>query len=219
VDLHPTDHDDVLALPARARLLLALSELRRPSTTHELAAIVGRHPNTVRRNLQLMADAGLVERRTERQVRGRPRDEWAISAGARPMGEAPQAHGELGRWLARVLRTQGELEAVERAGREIGRELAPEASGRPAAAALRDTLIAMGFAPEPEPTGPGAVRYVLGNCPYRDAVRENQPVVCSLHRGITQGVLDRLAPDAELTAFVPKDPDRAGCLVGVERLP
>lgn len=47
---------------------------------------------------------------------------------------------------------------------------------------------------------------MLGNCPYRHAVRENQPVVRALHRGLP----DRIAPSARLTAFVPKDPDRAG---------
>ncbi len=62
----------------------------------------------------------------------------------------------------------------------------------------------------------GSVRRLaicLRNCPYRDAVRENQPVVCTLHRGITRGLLDVLKPDAELAEFVPRDPDEAGCLI------
>ena len=53
----------------------------------------------------------------------------------------------------------------------------------------------------------------LGNCPYRDAVRENQAVICMLHRGITLGLLDVLDPHAKLTDFVPRDPDTAGCLI------
>ena len=53
----------------------------------------------------------------------------------------------------------------------------------------------------------------LGNCPYRDAVRENQPVICTLHRGITLGLLDVLEPDGKLIDFVPRDPDIAGCLI------
>jgi predicted ArsR family transcriptional regulator len=55
----------------------------------------------------------------------------------------------------------------------------------------------------------------LGNCPYRDSVRENQAVVCGLHRGITEGMLAELAPEATLTRFEPADPDRAGCLLEV----
>jgi hypothetical protein len=44
-------------------------------------------------------------------------------------------------------------------------------------------------------------------------VRENQPVVCTLHRGITRGLLDTIAPETKLAGFVPRDPDTAGCLI------
>jgi predicted ArsR family transcriptional regulator len=57
---------------------------------------------------------------------------------------------------------------------------------------------------------------VLHNCPYRDAVRENQPAVCRLHRGITSGLLDRLDPSAKVAAFIPKDPYAAGCVIDLD---
>jgi hypothetical protein len=53
--------------------------------------------------------------------------------------------------------------------------------------------------------------------PYRDSVRANPEVVCSLHRGITEGLLAGLAPGSRLAGFEPRDPDRACCLVEVER--
>ena len=56
---------------------------------------------------------------------------------------------------------------------------------------------------------------MLRNCPYREAVLQNPPAICSLHRGITLGLLDRLAPAARLTGFVPHDPRSAGCLIQV----
>ncbi len=62
----------------------------------------------------------------------------------------------------------------------------------------------------------GRVVYRLGSCPYREAVRENQPMVRTLCRGLTRGVLDELEPSALLPKFVPEDPDRAGCLIEVE---
>jgi predicted ArsR family transcriptional regulator len=100
---------------------------------------------------------------------------------------------------------------VEAGGREIGREIAPERSGPDA---MGDALAALGFAPCAEPLADG-VRYVLGNCPYRDAVAQNQTLVCNLHRGITAGLLDRLDPAARLSAFVAKDPYEAGCLIEI----
>lgn len=208
----PATDDDLLALPIRARLFAALSELRRPATTQELARRVGRHHNPVRVQLQRLADAGLLERRTVRQPRGRPRHEWAIAATARPAGEAPQAHGQLGRWLARAIRAGGGLEGIEAGGRAIGRELAP-AAGRPVGEAMRDALTALGFAPRTERPAAGRLRYVLENCPYRDAVRENPAAVCTLHRGLTRGLLDRLGPKVDLADFVARDPYAAGCLV------
>jgi hypothetical protein len=42
-------------------------------------------------------------------------------------------------------------------------------------------------------------------------VRERQSVVCGLHRGLTRGLLDEIDPKTKLSAFVPKDPDAAGC--------
>jgi predicted ArsR family transcriptional regulator len=66
------------------------------------------------------------------------------------------------------------------------------------------------------------ITFRLGNCPYQDVVKENQPVVCALHKGITRGLLDALAPEARVTAFDPNDPDRAGCTIeiqGLERVP
>jgi predicted ArsR family transcriptional regulator len=215
MEIPATSAADVLALPIRARLFEALSDLRRPATTRELADRVGRHPNTVRVQLGRLADAGLLERRRTWQTRGRPRDEWAIARGAKPAGQPPQAHGQLSRWLARALGTVGDLEGIERSGREIGHELAPEARGRGLAETMQDALTSLGFAPSRERPAPDRLRYVLGNCPYRDAVRQNQPAVCTLHRGITSGLLDRLDPTARLADFVAHDPYAAGCIIDV----
>jgi predicted ArsR family transcriptional regulator len=213
MDVPLTPEDDLLALPARARLFRALGELRRPGTTQELADRVGRHPNTVRTQLQILADAGLLERRTAQQRRGRPRDEWAIAPDAKPAGHWPLAYANLSRWLARAA---GDLEAIERAGREIGRELAPETPRGSTADSMHDALASMGFAPHLESTAPERPRFVLRTCPYREAVRENQPAICRLHKGITAGLLDRLDPHAKLSGFVPKDPYAAGCIIALE---
>jgi predicted ArsR family transcriptional regulator len=206
---------DVLAFPVRARLFEALRDLRRPATTVELAAAVGRHPNTVRVQLGRLAEAGLIECRVVRRARGRPRQEWVVAVGAKPAGRPPEAHGALGRWLARALRRGGSLADIEAAGREIGHELAPASAGRPLAGAMHDALVAMGFAPRTQQERPDRLLHVLGNCPYRDAVRENPAAVCTLHRGITLGLLDRLGPGAKLVDFVARDPDAAGCLIEV----
>ena len=215
MDVTPRDPADPLASPTRRRLFEELVSLRRPATTLELAERVGRHHNWTRTELARLAGAGLVERRTAPRPRGRPRHEWSVAPEARPGGRAPEAYTALGRWLARAVGRGGGLEGVEEAGREIGRELVPAARAGSPAETLHDVLAALGFAPRLESDGRVALRYVLGNCPYREAVRENQMAVCTLHRGITRGLLERLDPAAHLASFVPRDPETAGCIIDV----
>jgi predicted ArsR family transcriptional regulator len=211
------DSDDVLAQPTRARLFALLGELKRPTGTVELAERPELHPNGVRIHLERMEQAGLVERARVRDRRGRPPDAWTISANARPGGSDPRAYQDLGRWLARALQARPRgLRGIEETRRQIGRELTPDDTTADSSA-FEASLIALGFQPVAQPREDG-VTYCLRNCPYRDAVRENQPAICALHKGITRGLLDVLAPKAKLSGFVPHDPDRAGCLIELRGL-
>jgi predicted ArsR family transcriptional regulator len=211
---------DVLAEPTRAQLFGHLAGLGRPAGTSELAAGLGLHPSGVRVHLQRLEAAGLVTRARSPQPVGRPRDSWSVATDALPGAEPPDAYRQLARWLARSTPLRpARLREVERGGRELGREFPAPSVGAPAEEAMGRILTSLGFAPHRrKPKARERVVFRLGNCPYREAVRENQPVVCALHRGLTLGLLDQLAPAARLIDFVPKDPDRAGCLVEVEGL-
>lgn len=210
---------DVLAQPTRARLFAHLAGLGRPAGTGELAAELGLHPSGVRVHLERLEAAGLIERERTPQPLGRPRDSWSIAPDARPGGEPPDAYRRLARWLARSIPpSERRLREVERAGREWGRELLAEGARPGTADEMGRTLTALGFAPQRQRATPATVRFRLGNCPYRDAVRENQPVVCALHRGLTLGLLDRIDPAAGLSEFVPNDPERAGCAIEIAGL-
>jgi predicted ArsR family transcriptional regulator len=216
IDLPPiTDPGDALSQTTRARLFGLLSELRRPAGTAELAERLDLHPNGIRLLLERLAEEGLVERARARTPRGRPPDTWRIAPGARPAGAKPRAYEDLGRWLAQALRAPRRgLRGIEDTGRRIGRDLAPE-EGSSTDEALETTLIALGFQPTLQRADGGKLTFCLGNCPYSAAVRENQPAVCALHKGITTGLLDVLEPRARLAAFVPHDPDAAGCVIEV----
>lgn len=212
------DPEDALSQPTRARLFALLSELKRPAGTAELADRLELHPNGIRLHLERLEQAGLIERARVRQARGRPPDAWTIAAGAEPGGQAPRAYHDLGRWLARALKARpGGLRGIEATGREIGREAAPTGA-HPDPDALETSLIALGFQPTVTRHEGDEMKMCLGNCPYRDAVHENQPAICALHKGITRGLLDMLEPQAKLTGFVPHDPDRAGCLIEIRGL-
>ena len=210
----------VLSQPTRARMFALLGELGRSATTDELAERLGLHANGVRLHLERLEQAGLVVRRRERIARGRPRDIWSVSASARPGGDPPTAYADLARWLVRALVSSGAgVGEVEETGRQVGRGIAGgvgdggDAEG--GEQRLFDAIAALGFAPERDPAVADVVVYRLHNCPYRDAVKERQPLVCGLHRGITRGLVDSVDPDTRVVGFEPKDPDLAGCLVRV----
>ncbi len=210
----PARPDEALAQPTRARLFSTLGELRRPAGTEELAERLALHPNGVRVHLERLRAAGLVVRERPRQSRGRPRDVWSIAPDARPGGDPPSAYADLGRWLARVISSgKANLRAVESTGREIGRNLAPEGGASSAEERMHTALAAQGFQPSREVDPAGRLTYRLCNCPYRDAVRDSQQIVCTLHRGITHGLLESISPGTKLDAFVPRDPYAAGCLI------
>jgi predicted ArsR family transcriptional regulator len=214
MDLPSPQAGDPLSQPTRARLFALLAKLKRPAATEELARELELHSNGVRVHLLRLQEAGLVTREQRRLPRGRPQDAWSIAPDARPGGGPPQAYEDLSRWLAAaVTPSRARLREVQATGREIGRGLAPTGSA-PAAEAMRTTLSALGFDPTVE-SAPDGFRCRLGNCPYREAVKQNQEMVCTLHRGITDGLLEVIEPEARLVDFVPRDPDSAGCLIEV----
>jgi predicted ArsR family transcriptional regulator len=217
VDLSPGNEEEALAQPTRSRIFGYLVKRRRAASTLEIAQAVGLHPNGVRRHLGRLAAAGLLERRQTHGGRGRPGDRWVVAASARPGGGRPRAYTDLARWLARAIpATAGRESEVERTGREIGRELAPTEAGDPVES-FEAAIAALGFQPALDIEGDGSFSCRLANCPYRDSARENAAIVCVLHRGLTAGLLSKLMPDAKLVRFEPRDPDRAGCTVGVDR--
>lgn len=214
MDIPPvTEPGDALGQPTRARLFALLTDLRRAAGTMELAERLDLHPNGVRVHLERLEEAGLVARSRAPQRRGRPRDAWIIAPGARPGGAAPRAYGDLGRWLARALPSRANARPdVEAVGRAIGRELAPR-DAAPGVDPMTTTLSALGFRPTVGTDARGRRTYCLGNCPYRDAVLQNPDVICTLHRGITHGLVEVLDPQVQVADFVPRHPDTAGCRI------
>lgn len=216
----PVSSDDVLAQRTRARIFAWLAEHKTAASTEEVAAHLDLHPNGVRRHLELLQEAGLVERHQSKGKQGRPGDRWLIAASAQPGGQRPSAYADLAGWLARAIPAgRSRLREVERAGREIGTELAPREGVEDPVEGFRQTIASLGFQPVLEQDAEGGFTCRLENCPYRDSVRANADVVCALHRGITSGLLAELVPDAKLVRFEPHDPEMAGCVVGVAGSP
>jgi predicted ArsR family transcriptional regulator len=202
------DQHRVLAGRSRVRVLEHLRAHGAPLTAGEVAEQVGLHPNTVRLHLDQLLDAGFVTCAPEaRGGPGRPRLLFAAT-------EASPEGGDDGyRVLAGIL--AGELESTSArpalvaadAGRAWARTLpsaapqglpitAGEATGR-----LVEALDELGFAPvAPEREGDPIE---LHRCPFSQVAAEHPDVVCGVHLGLMQGLLDDLAAPLHATRLEP----------------
>jgi predicted ArsR family transcriptional regulator len=208
---------DALAQPTRGHLFRILGELGRPATTVELAERLGLHPNGVRTHLVRLKRAGLVVSAREARPRGRPRERWTIAADAQPGGKPPRGYHDLALWLSRAIGLGWpSLRVIEATGREIGREIAPE--GASGIDGLVGSLVALGFQPRVARRRGKTVTLCLENCPYADAVAENDRAICALHRGMTRGLLETIEPGARLTDFEPHEPREGGCLIQISAI-
>jgi predicted ArsR family transcriptional regulator len=171
------------------------------------AAEIGLHPTTARQHLEMLVEAGLVERvREERTVRGRPRVLYRATA------EQEEGGGGGYRLLAEILASLIEssvrrpADRAEMAGNAWGRALVerarpltrlsrPEAVGR--VSALLDEL---GFEPE---TSDDSRTILLHRCPIREVASGHRAVVCSAHLGLIKGALEELGTPAEAATVEP----------------
>lgn len=204
--------------PTEARIVVLLREADEPLDTAAIAARLGLHPNGVRTQLRRLERSGVVDGETAQGQVGRPRILWRVTPQAIAEADLPHTGWAMARSLARAIPpTPARLREVEAAGVDLGLELAADIGAAGHAEGqdpIGHALGALGFAPRRSFNG-AITRYELRRCPYAEAVRENPAVVCTLHRGVIQGVLQSLGSDAQLTGFVPRSPDLAGCIVEV----
>ena len=60
-----------------------------------------------------------------------------------------------------------------------------------------------GFEPRFRRQGARAVEVTLRTCPFRDLVDEHRELVCSLHRGLLEGMVAGLKPPLAVKEFKP----------------
>jgi predicted ArsR family transcriptional regulator len=192
---------------SRARVLDVLRAAGSPLGVLQVADRTGLHPNTARFHLDALAEAGLASRAPQaRSAPGRPSITYAATGG--PAGERRY------RLLAQMLTSliTGLLPQPERAAAEAGREWGayltepPPPYRRPGASEaiekLAEVTAALGFAPQTEAEGP-QYRLRLHRCPFLEVARQHQDVVCSLHLGLMQGVLNQMRAPVAATRLEP----------------
>lgn len=206
----PIEVHKALADDTRFRLYRYLGLSGRPVPVRELATRLSLHPNTVRPHLRRLEDVGLVRRESRRasSTVGRPQTLYAaVDRGAR--------EGRDYRLLAEILAgLLGGARARDRAAglaREWGQYLAIQGGPKPGTrlpagrnlAVLQEAMAQAGFDPRFRRAGVGTVEVSLRDCPFRAMLDDHRELVCSIHRGLLEGMLGALKPPLKLASFEP----------------
>jgi len=162
----------------------------------DLAERLDLHPNTVRLHLDRLREAGVVDvEAVHRGTVGRPQHVYFLADGAPGLGFDPPAHALLAGLLGELAERAGAgAPAAAAVGRAWGRASAPERSpGASCLAALADELDRRGFEPVAERADgehEGAIRVHFLHCPFRELAEAYPELVCNLHRGMCEGVVE-----------------------------
>lgn len=189
----------------RATLLEVLQRQPDPVSIDAVVEKTGRHPNTVREQLNWLVDAGLVAR-TKAPAEGRGRPAWLYFV----PGERPEEdeYAELAAALAwQVADTSAHpSEEGRRAGRRWGEEIcqrqgiAPKGNARQGRAVTVEVMEQLGYAPDPDDR---LDKVMLRRCPLLQAAHQFPEVVCSTHLGLVETVAARAGADPDRVDLVP----------------
>jgi predicted ArsR family transcriptional regulator len=178
----------------RYAIYLEIARSPRPLATAEISETLDLHPNTVRPHLERMRDVGLLEQRTVNDGGvGRPHHRFSLAADAPSLGLEPPASMSLASMLLDVAATSGadNVDACE-AGRQQGiRDGARYGSSTDGLSVLVGELDRMGFDPQvvADADTDDAVTIGFAHCPFADSAQVNPEIVCGLHHGLVEGVL------------------------------
>ena len=197
----------------RHAVLRVLKAAHSPMSVTAITDVLGVHPNTVRFHLDTLVSDGRVEHiEPDRKRPGRPPRMFRATRQMDPRG--PRHYRLLAEILAMSLTAGRDPRAKAlAAGRAWGRRLeSPAPQGKQMDAKesvehLVGVLDEFGFAPERRGTG-GEQQVGLRHCPFLELAETRTNVVCPIHLGLMQGVLESWqAPVAidRLDAFVEPD--------------
>jgi len=149
----------------------------------ELVKVERIHRSVAFDHLELLADAGLIERGQREGPRGRPARTYAYRGAAAEFSYPARQHQLLATVLSKAVKGQGAsgLRAARLAGRRAGIQLASGGRGIAAAARALSTL-----GGEYELTRSSLYSR---NCVFREACAVGE-IACAVHAGMIEGVLE-----------------------------
>jgi predicted ArsR family transcriptional regulator len=197
-----------LAEDTRFRLYRYLRLTERPVSVRELSRRLSLHPNTLRPHLRRLEEAALV-RHQVRKTAGVGRPQMLYEA-LESSGDSGQDYRFLAEMLCGMVRTPREIARAAELAKQWGAYLVSQGGPKPGVrlparrnlAVLRDAMARAGFDPRFRRQGT-AVEVTLRACPFRDLADDYRDLVCTMHRGLVEGMLSGLKPQITLREFKP----------------
>ncbi|GAA1398684.1 helix-turn-helix transcriptional regulator [Luteococcus peritonei] len=189
---------------ARAAVLEAVRTRGRLCSVREVADQLDLHPNTVREHLDALLEQRLVERESSSPAgRGRPALMYRATTAITDVARDYELLAEvLAEQLAQLPDAAG---ASRAAGRSWGSRLG-HGDGEPVE--LQAWMAQLGF----QPHQLSQATWLLRSCPILSAARQNPDVVCSVHLGLAQAIVERQGQDGSQMAIEPMGHPQ-GCLL------
>jgi predicted ArsR family transcriptional regulator len=180
-------------------------------TATQLAERLGLHANTVRLHLERLREAGLVDvAAVHRGTVGRPQHAYSLAPGAPALGFDPPSYTLLAGLLATLAERVG-AEAIDAtaAGKAWGVEAGRRTRSRSCVKALTSEMHRLGFDPENTQQG-HTTDIAFAHCPFRELAEAYPELVCNLHRGICEGVVEAVGGGSvgEFATLYDRDPCR-----------
>jgi predicted ArsR family transcriptional regulator len=221
-----SDLTSTLGDPTRRSIYLTVRESADPVTAAQVAAEFDIHANVARHHLDRLADEGYLEITHKRPQgkngpgAGRPAKCYSSTDKEIELQFPARRYDLLADLLIRVvqkLEPERASEIAAEVGHEYGVELAgtldlPDTGGFAAVlATVQQAMVDVGFAVD---TNTNSRQLLMSHCPFGRTAFDHPEVVCSLDRGIVNGLMEALHHATD-TVTTPKETWGEGCVATV----
>jgi len=197
-----------LADDTRFRLYHYIGLAGRPVSVREMSRRLSLHPNTLRPHLRRLEEAGLVSREIRKTASvGRPQTLYSARAAEQ---EETRDYRLLAEILSGLVRERRAMDEARDQARQWGAYLVAQGGPKPGVrlparrnlAILQEAMARAGFDPRFRRED-GSIEVTLRECPFRDLADDHRELVCTIHRGLIEGMLGGLKPTLAMREFRP----------------
>lgn len=198
-----------LAEDTRYRLYRYIGLAARPVSVREMSRRLSLHPNTLRPHLRRLEEVGLVSREVRKSAAvGRPHTLYTARAADAGEGRDYRLLAEM---LCGLVRGKQALQQAQGLARQWGSYLVAQGGPKPGVrlparrnlAILQEAMARAGFEPRFRREPNASVEVTLRNCPFRELADDHRDLVCTLHRGLVEGMVGGLKPPLAVKEFKP----------------